>query len=330
MDSDRQRPGDGATATAPLLLPRRARRPRPPGRRRPGARPAPAAPQRRDRKVAGVAGGLGPTPRHRPDRGPGAARGALLLRRRRLPAVRRAAGCCCPTRAPAAGGRPDRRETRKWLLYGVVAVAVLIALGRRLGRARLRPVGAAGLLVCSAWCSWSGASPGVTRPAEPAPTPGTSPAAADRTASGAAAAPRATLGTPAVRVPRRDAAARRRRPAGPARRRPRRTGTGCSFWPTLALIAVGLGALGVYDAGHAVEPGGVPGARPGRHRAGAGRRRLPGPPRRPGAARRRRRRRPGGRARRRRLPRATASHLRPAHRRRGAPGVRRSTPASWC
>ncbi len=46
-------------------------------------------------------------------------------------------------------------------------------------------------------------------------------------------------------------------PPGPRASRPRRTGL-VLFWPTLALIVVALGVLGIYDASHAVEVAAYP------------------------------------------------------------------------
>ncbi|WP_183408042.1 PspC domain-containing protein [Nocardioides pocheonensis] len=99
----------------------------------------------------------------------------------------------------------------------------------------------------SAWAASSTGTPGFSSPAATAPVGGSAYGAEDTRVLDPTAAPawqppawQPQVGRPPLVAPR-----------------PKRTGI-IWFWPTLALIAVGLGALGIYDHGHHVADGAYP------------------------------------------------------------------------
>jgi phage shock protein PspC (stress-responsive transcriptional regulator) len=155
-------------------------------------------------------------------------------------------------------------EPRKILLLAAAGVALLLAVGDAFNGfdAGWLVIGVAALVVVALIsrdrrpsfgpAASSGPAAGSTPPVGNVPTGPTPPSYAGAW-SAPAAAP--VEGTSVLDQPPSWQPPVSRPPLVPPR--PRRTGI-VWFWPTLALIAVGLGVLGIYDQGHQVADGAYP------------------------------------------------------------------------
>jgi phage shock protein PspC (stress-responsive transcriptional regulator) len=165
-------------------------------------------------------------------------------------------------------------DLRKAILVGAAIVAALLAIGDSLGGFSSWPLGVLVVILLGVYLVArdrrrpDAQSPAAHYPAAQyaagqypagqhpvAPEEGTTMTTTydDPARSGAATAPPSTADEAAGAPPSWQPPTSQRRPP----RRPRRTGV-IWFWPTLALIAIGLGVLGVYDADHAVAHGAYP------------------------------------------------------------------------
>jgi phage shock protein PspC (stress-responsive transcriptional regulator) len=151
-------------------------------------------------------------------------------------------------------------EARKVLLIATAAVAVLLAVGDSLGGFTMGwPLALCALLVAGVLLAVGRRGPDraqhpyVREEDDPMTTSYTRPAESAE----APVSPTGERGPGAGSPPYRQPPETGHRPAYQPPRRPRRTGI-IWFWPTLALIAIGLGVLGVYDADHAVAHGAYP------------------------------------------------------------------------